>query len=95
MLRLVLTAFLALPLQRLQVANNDFVVYLANLTPLLLLIPTMSRHNEICKTDDDCPMIMRCCEIGEDKYCCTPNNFVKMNYAYQNKEINSHINTDE
>ncbi len=92
MLRIILTAFLALPIQRFQVANNDFVDYLTNLTPLLLLIPTMTRHNEICQTDDDCPLIMRCCEIGQDKYCCTPNNFVKMSYAFQNQEIQHHKN---
>tara|TARA_B100000424_G_C22936298_1_gene498217 strand:+ start:1244 stop:1555 length:312 start_codon:yes stop_codon:yes gene_type:complete len=89
MLRILLTAFLTLPLQRLQVANNDFVDYLTNLTPLLLLIPKIMRHDEICKNDDDCPLIMRCCEVGTNKYCCTPNNFVKMSYAFQDQEIKS------
>lgn len=97
MLRILLITFLTLPLQRLQVipiqrlqvANNDFVDYLTTLTPLLLLIPKIMRHDEICKKDDDCPLIMRCCEVGTNKYCCTPNNFVKMNYAFQDKEIKS------
>lgn len=86
MFKLLFTAFLTFPLQRLYV-NNDIADYFAQLTPLLLLIPTFSRHNEPCKTDDDCPMVMRCCELGNNKYCCTPNNFVKMNLAYQNQEI--------
>ena len=53
MIILLLTAFLAIPLERLHVANNDFVDYLTNLTPLMLLIPTISRHNDDCKTDEE------------------------------------------
>ena len=87
MLKLILTAFLAFPLQRLQVVNNDIVDYLTNLTPLFFLIPTLTRHNDNCKTDDDCASIMRCCEVGVKKYCCTPNNFVKIKLAYQNEYL--------
>ena len=98
MLRLLLTALLVIPLhsfraipaQRFQVESKDFVDYLTTLTPLFILISTIFRHNEICKTDDDCPLIMRCCEIGHDNYCCTPNNFVKLTYAFQNQEIQHH-----
>lgn len=95
MLKLILAAFLTARLYRfqpLQLANNDYVDYITNLTPLLFLIPTMTRHNEICKDDEDCPMIMRCCEVGTNKYCCTPNNFVKMSYAFHNQDINSTYN---
>ena len=86
MIRLLLTAFLVLPIQRFYV-NNDIVDQLTNYTPLLILIPRIMRHNEICKTDNDCPLIMRCCEVGTNKFCCTPNNFVKMNLAYQDEKI--------
>lgn len=59
----------------------------SHLSPILLLIPKMFKHNEICEKDDDCPLVMRCCQIGEKKYCCTPNNFVKMSLAFQDQEI--------
>ena len=91
MIRLLLTAFLALPVHRFEV-NKDIADYFAELTPLLVLLPTFVRHNEICKTDEDCPLIMRCCEVGTNKYCCTPNNFVKMNLAYQDQEIKKNFN---
>ena len=82
MLKLLLTAFLSLPLQNFQVnnnnINNDILEYIYKLPTLVLLIPTITRHNDNCKTDDDCALIMRCCEVGKKRYCCTPNNFVKM-----------------
>jgi len=90
MLKLLLTAFLALPLQKFQV-NNEIVDNISKLASLVLIIPTVTRHNDNCKTDDDCALIMRCCEVGKKRYCCTPNNFVKMSLAYQNEEINQTI----
>lgn len=94
MLKLLLTAFLALPLQKFQVNNNDILEYIYKLPTLVLLIPTVTRHNDNCKTDDDCALTMRCCEVGKKRYCCTPNNFVKMSLAYQNEEIKQTINNE-
>jgi len=93
MFKILLTIFLTLPLQRLHVVDNDLTNYLTKLTSLILLIPTVTRHNDNCKTDNDCPLIMRCCEVGIKKYCCTPNNFVKMG-LYQNKIIKQDIEED-
>ena len=45
------------------------------------------KKEKICNTDDDCPDIMRCCEIGLRKYCCTPNNFVKLSFSFENQPI--------
>ena len=92
MIILLLTAFLAIPLERLQVANNDFVDYLTNLTPLMLLIPSITRHNDECERDEDCALIMRCCEVGVKKYCCTPNNFVKLKSSYLPEAISESKN---
>ena len=39
-----------------------------------------------CKKDDDCPLIMRCCKVGTNNYCCSPNNFVYLEYA-DNKQF--------
>jgi len=60
MFKILLTIFLTLPLHRLHVVDNE----LTKLTSLILLIPTVTRHNDNCKTDNDCPLIMRCCEVG-------------------------------
>ena len=54
---------------------------------MTLYLPTIMRHNEPCSTDDDCPFIMRCCELGEHQFCCTPNNYIKMAYAYSNQFV--------
>ena len=94
MLKLILTAFFTFPLQRLQVANNDFVDYLTNLTPLMLMIPTLCRHNDNCEKDDDCALIMRCCEVGVKKYCCTPNNFVELKPSYLPEAISESKNDE-
>ena len=46
------------------------------------MLPIIFRNNEPCQNDDDCPYIMRCCQIGDNKFCCTPNNYNKLEYAY-------------
>ena len=79
MLRILLTAFLVLPLQRLQIfqaVNNNVVEFVATLSPLLLIIPSVSRNNQKCKNNDDCPFIMQCCEVGGNKFCCSPSHFL-------------------
>ena len=97
MLRILLTTFLVLPLQRLQIfqqVNNNVVEYLATLSPLLILIPSLTRNNQKCKNDDDCPFIMRCCEVGVNKFCCTPSHFRienKHNLTHAHP-INTHTN---
>jgi hypothetical protein len=69
--------------------NEQLNTALVSITTIGYFIPRLLRNNEICKTDDDCPLIMRCCEIGKDKYCCTPNNFVKLQYSYLDEKINN------
>lgn len=49
---------------------------------LFIMLPYIYKNGENCNTDDDCPHIMRCCKIGTDNYCCTPNNYIKLEYAY-------------
>ena len=89
MLRIIIFSFLTLPLQRLQYVNQpdiEFNQYLNNVVTTIgamgFIVPKMFRNNEICNTDEDCPLIMRCCEIGVKKFCCAPNNFVKMDLAH-------------
>ena len=53
---------------------------------ILSALPIIFKNNEPCQNDVDCPYIMRCCQIGEEKFCCSPNNYIKLEYAYA-KEI--------
>ena len=48
----------------------------------LLSLPIIYRNGEKCISDEDCPNIMKCCQIGNIKYCCTPNNYVKLEFSY-------------
>lgn len=48
----------------------------------LLSLPIIYRNGEKCNLDEDCPHIMKCCQIGNLKYCCTPNNYIKLELAY-------------
>lgn len=95
-LKIFLLSFLTLPVNlpnnvRIEQADLDFNNALNTVATTVgaigYLLPKMLRNNEICKTDDDCPLVMKCCEVGIKKYCCSPNNFVKMSLAYQNQEI--------
>ena len=45
-------------------------------------IPFIFRNRDNCEDDEDCPFIMKCCIIGLEKYCCSPNNYIKLEPAY-------------
>jgi hypothetical protein len=87
--KILVFSFISIPLNRLQIDNADieFNNMLTTITTFGYFLPKLLKHNEKCATDDDCPFIMRCCEIGLSKYCCTPNNYIKIDLAYQNQEI--------
>lgn len=54
----------------------------------LLSLPYIFRNGEICESDTDCPhKFMKCCQIGNYKYCCTPNNYIKLEFAYAKKFV--------
>jgi hypothetical protein len=59
--------------------NINFVKIIGT---ILLSLPIIFRNGEKCNSDNDCPNIMKCCQIGNHKYCCTPNNYVKLELAY-------------
>jgi hypothetical protein len=63
--------------------NNDLV---NGLGIVILSIPTIMKEGGNCKKDDDCPLTMRCCKVGANNYCCSPNNFVYLGYA-DNKQF--------
>ena len=92
-LKLFIFSFLSLPLKNVRIEqtdvdfNNALNSVVTTVGAIGYFVPKLLRNNEICRTDDDCPLIMRCCEIGIKKYCCTPNNFVKMSLAFQDQEI--------
>lgn len=94
MLRFILFSFLALPLNKVNIVddiefNNNLNNIVCSIGAAGYLIPKFLRKDEICETDDDCPLIMRCCQVGKSKYCCTPNNFVKMDLAFSKQHIES------
>lgn len=89
MLRFVLFSFLALPINRFNIAddiefNNNLNNIVCSISAIGYILPKFLKKDEICETDDDCPLIMRCCQVANSKYCCTPNNFVKMDMAFSN-----------
>ena len=50
-------------------------------------IPKLFRNNEKCKTDEDCPFIMKCCEVGLTRFCCSPNNYIKLKPSFIKEPI--------
>ena len=94
MLKFVLLSFLALPLNRVNIVddiefNNNLNNIVCSIGAVGYLIPKFLKKDEICETDDDCPLIMRCCQVATKKYCCTPNNFVKIDMAFSKQPIES------
>ncbi len=69
--------------------NNQLNQIVLSSAALGYLIPKILKKGEYCEKDDDCPLIMRCCEVGKYNYCCTPNNFVKLTYAFAPQNIDS------
>lgn len=64
---------------------NVLYEYSAKIIPFIGLIgtiPFIFRNRDNCEVDEDCPFIMKCCIIGLEKYCCTPNNYIKLEPAY-------------
>jgi len=95
MLGILFLAFFSIPLhQRFFQINNADVVFNDYLNDLLIgcsaagyFLSNYWKKEKICNNDDDCPDIMRCCEIGMRKYCCSPNNFVKSSFSFENQPI--------
>ena len=93
MLRFVLFSFLAFPIRNLRILddinfNENLNNVLCSLGTIGYFIPKILKKEEkICDVDDDCPLVLRCCQIGKKKYCCSPNNFVKMDLAYSKEHV--------
>ncbi len=95
MLKVIFLAFLSIPFhQRVFQVNNADVVFNNYLNDVLIsctaagyFLSNYWKKEKICNNDDDCPDIMRCCEIGIKKFCCSPNNYVKLSLAFQNQQI--------
>ena len=65
--------------------TNVLYEYSAKIIPFIGLIgaiPFIFRNRDKCENDEDCPFIMKCCIIGFEKYCCSPNNYIKLEHAY-------------
>ena len=71
--------------------NNNLNQILLSSAAVSYLIPKILKKGEYCEKDDDCPLIMRCCEVGKYNFCCTPNNFIKQNYAFAHETIDNKI----
>lgn len=50
-------------------------------------LPFIFRNNESCYTDYDCPMFMKCCNMLDNRYCCTPNKYIYLKPAYVEQQI--------
>ena len=70
--------------------NNQDINLIKPLDIILFSLPMILRNEDKCEYDSDCPSVMKCCQIGNHKYCCTPNNNIKLKYAY----IKNYIKND-
>ena len=79
--------------QVIQFANQipiDMIQYNPFITTIFIVIgslPFLFRNNESCNDDDDCPYFMKCCNVMNEMYCCTPNNYLYMKPIYVEQNI--------
>jgi hypothetical protein len=95
--KILVFSFISIPFNILKLDNADieFNNILTSITTFGYFLPKLLKHNEKCVTDDDCPFIMRCCEIGLNKFCCSPNNYIKLELAYQKQGIETHFKNND
>ena len=60
----------------------DFNEYLNNILVTLGFIgyalPKAIQKIKTCESDDDCPSELHCCDVETTKFCCTPDNYLKI-----------------
>lgn len=74
--------FLLLARHRMHMIDQELVdfsnlVGLAGLTALV--IPNLKfRQNKSCNDDSDCFGFKKCCQVYYEKFCCDPDNYIKI-----------------
>ncbi len=66
--------------------NNDLI---NGLGIAIVTLPSLLKEGERCYKDEDCPFIMKCCKIGSNNFCCSPNNFISVDLAYNKQFISN------
>ena len=66
--------------------NNDLI---NGLGIAIVTLPSLLKEGERCYKDEDCPFIMKCCKIGSNNFCCSPNNFISLDLAYNKQFISN------
>ena len=75
---------------KLKIQDNNFNTDLINGIGILAFsLPSLLKEGQRCIKDDDCPFIMRCCKVGTNNYCCSPNNFISVDLAYSEQFIST------
>ena len=91
--RFLLANFLLIVRPRVQFIDQEIIdfsnlVGLAGMTALLL--PNLKfRQNKSCNDDNDCFGFKRCCQVYFEKFCCDPDNYIKIEpkFAYNSQQI--------
>ena len=66
---------------------NENVKNIANfMSYIVLILPNIYRNGDLCQEDDDCPHVMKCCQLGVKQFCCSPDNYIKIVPFYFKKE---------
>lgn len=79
-----------------QLINEETINHIVKgLGFVILTTPTFMKEGDKCNHDDDCPNIMRCCQVATRKYCCTPNNYINLEPAYIKQYIEPDIENNE
>ena len=94
--KFLIYSFAVIPMQNLRMnADIDFNENLNNILMSVgtvgYFLPKLFRNNEKCYNDEDCPLIMKCCEIGLTRFCCTPNNYIQLKPAFVKETVKESI----
>lgn len=58
--------------------NEDLNNILVTIGVIGYSLPKIIRKVKSCEKDEDCPSELRCCDVDNTKFCCTPDNYLKL-----------------
>ena len=58
--------------------NEDLNNILVTIGIIGYSLQRVNQRVKSCARDEDCPSELRCCDVDNTKFCCTPDNYLKL-----------------
>lgn len=57
----------------------------------IIILPSLLKEGGGCYKDEDCPFIMKCCKVGSNNFCYSPNNFISVDLTYISNNLTKNL----